>query len=286
VLARTDHTESRDAFLAAQSGATSAENTAEVAKKDLERAEKLVAAGAIAERDAEQARRGNSGAQAQLAAARAQLVSAEQRLQKTQLRAPFSGIVSERQVNAGDVVAPGAAMFTIVEPSSMRLEAAVPAQQLSAVRVGVPVRFTVSGYPGRTFEGRITRVNPVADPATRQVRILASIPNAGSTLVSGLFAEGRVASESRPAAVVPMLAIDERGIAPSAVRVKNGKVERVTLQLGLRDNETETVEVTSGLAAGDTLLTGTAAGLSPGTPVRFSTPPNDKAASGRVAEKR
>jgi RND family efflux transporter MFP subunit len=276
VLARIDDTGIRDAVLSARSAMVSAENSADVARRDFERAEKLVAAGAIAERDAEQARRGNIGAQAQLAAARAQLASAEKTLQKTEVRAPFTGIVSDRQVNAGDVVAPGAALFTVVEPSSMRLEASVPAEQLSAVRVGVPVLFTVNGYPGRTFQGRITRVNPIADRATRQVRIIASIPNAGSTLVGGLFAEGRVASESREAAILPSSAIDERGIAPTAVRMKNGKVEKVTLQLGLRDPGTETVEVTSGLAPGDTVLLGTAAGLSPGTPVRVSATPNDK----------
>ncbi|HKG95407.1 MAG TPA: efflux RND transporter periplasmic adaptor subunit [Gemmatimonadaceae bacterium] len=285
VLARIDDTAIRDAFLSARSAVVSAENSADVARRDLERSEKLIAAGAIAERDVEQARRGNTGAQAQLAAAKAQLASAEKQLEKTRVRAPFTGIVSNRQVNAGDVVSPGGEMFTIVEPSSMRLEGSVPAEQLAEVRVGVPVRFTVSGYPGRTFQGRITRVNPIADPATRQVRIIASIPNAGSTLVGGLFAEGRVAAESREAAVVPMSAVDERGLSPSAVRVKNGKVERVTLQLGLRDPATESVEVTSGLAAGDTVLLGTAAGLSPGTPVRVSAPPSDRAPGGKVAEK-
>ena len=51
-----------------------------------------------------------------------------------------------------------------------------------------PVTFSVSGYPGRRFEGRITRVNPTADPATGQVRITVSVSNAGSNLVAGLFA--------------------------------------------------------------------------------------------------
>ena len=94
------------------------------------------------------------------------------------MKAPFSGIVSARQVSAGDIVQIGAMLYTVVNPATMRLEASVPADQLSAVHVGAPVDFSVNGYPGRAFTGRITRINPVADPATRQVRIIASLPNA------------------------------------------------------------------------------------------------------------
>src|SRR3712207_738507 len=127
----------------------------------------------------------------------------------------------------------------------MRLEASVPADQVGAIRVGLPVEFNVTGYPGRTFGGRITRVSPTADPATRQVQIVATIPNAGNTLVGGLFAEGRVASESRTAPVAPVTAVDERGLRPFAMRVKNGRVERVEVLLGIRDEASEIVEIRS-----------------------------------------
>jgi len=159
-------------------------------------------------------------------------------------------------------------MYSVVDPSSMRLEASVPAEQLSAVRVGAPVRFRVSGYQDRTFSGRVTRVSPVADPTTGQVRIIASIPNAGSTLVGGLFAEGRVASESRAGLVVPQSAVDQRGVTTAVMRLKAGKVERVPVELGIRDAAHETVEVRSGLTVGDTVLLGAAQGISAGTQVR------------------
>jgi RND family efflux transporter MFP subunit len=158
----------------------------------------------------------------------------------------------------------------------MRLEASVPAEALAHVRVGLPVEFSVSGYASRRFNGRITRVNPTADPNTRQVRIIATIPNAGSALVGGLFAEGRIASESRTAPVVPVAAVDERGVRPTVMRIKNGKVEKVEVDLGLRDNQTETVEARSGVVPGDTVLLGTARGLTPGTPVTVSTPSDTK----------
>jgi RND family efflux transporter MFP subunit len=267
-LVRLDDTAVRDQVLSARSTVASARTAAELAARNLQRSEQLLTAGAIAERDVESARSQNTTAQAQLASARAQLANAEKQLANTNVHAPFAGIVGERAVSPGDVVQVGGLLVSVVDPRSMRLEASVPAEQLSAVRIGAPVRFRVSGYGNREFEGRVTRVSPVADPATRQVPIIASIPNAGNTLVGGLFAEGRVASEARNGIVVPLNAVDQRGVAPQVLRVKGGRAERVTVELGIQDAQTETVEVRNGLTPGDTLLAGAAQGITPGTVVR------------------
>jgi RND family efflux transporter MFP subunit len=160
----------------------------------------------------------------------------------------------------------------------MRVEGSVPAEQLGQVRLGAPVNFTVNGYPGRTFSGKVTRVNPTADPATRQVRVVISIPNAEGRLVGGLFANGRLASESKSGLVVPVNAVDARTNVPAVFRVKAGKVERVPVQLGLRDDASERIEITGGVQAGDTLLLGAAQGITPGTIVKVSTP-SDKAST-------
>jgi membrane fusion protein, multidrug efflux system len=267
----------QDVYLSARSGVTAASNNADIARRDLERAEKLLAAGAIAERDIEQARRSAIAANAALADARARLATAQKQVANTVITAPISGIVSDRQVSAGDVVQPGALLFTVVDPSSMRLEGSVPAEQLSQVKLGAPVTFTVNGYPGRTFTGKVTRINPTADPATRQVRIVVSIPNAEGRLVGGLFANGRLASETHTGMLVPASAVDSRSNVPAVFRIKSGKVERVPVQLGLRDEGAERVEIASGVQLGDTLLLGAAQGITAGTIVRVSTP-SDKAA--------
>ena len=272
LLARIDDRTIRDQYLSARSAVTSAQSAAEVAQRNLERNERLSTAGAIAERDLESSRSQNIAAQSQLADAKARLTLQEKQLADAQIRAPFTGIVSRRQVSGGDVVQPGGEMFTVVDPSTMRLEAAVPANQLAAIKIGSPVSFSVSGYPDRAFTGKITRINPIADPTTGQVRVVVSVPNAGNNLVGGLFAEGRVASERRNVLVVPTTAVDVTGVKPFVIRLKDGKVERVDVELGLRDEETERVEVKSGLTPGDTLLVGAARGISPGTPVRVSTP--------------
>ena len=266
----------RDQSLSARSAVTTAQSSYDIARRDLTRTETLEKAGAIAEREVERARNAVLGAQTQLSTARAQLANIQKALDKASVQAPFSGVVSQRQVNAGDVVSPGTALYTIVDPGSMQLEASVPAEQLGQVRVGMPVDFRVNGYPNRAFTGRITRVNPTADPTTRQVKITAAIPNAGNTLVGGLFAEGRVSTESKVAPMVAVSAVDERGLRPSAVRLKNGRIEKVEVSLGIRDAAAETVEITAGLVPGDTLLLGAARGISPGTPVRVSAPTDVK----------
>ena len=130
--------------------------------------------------------------------------------------------------------------------------------------------FTVSGYGDRKFTGKVTRVSPVADPATRQVQILASIPNGAGTLVGGLFAEGRVNAESRSAMVLPASAIDQRGATPAVMRVRGGRVERVAVKLGIRDEQRENYEITEGLQRGDSVLLGAAQAIGEGKQVRVS----------------
>jgi membrane fusion protein (multidrug efflux system) len=268
LLARIDDPSLQTQVLSAQSSVRSAEQAVQLAARNVERNQTLEAAGAVATRDLETARNQLSAAQAQLAGARAQLANAQKMQGKTTVNSPISGIVSDRPVSTGSVVSLGAPMFVIVDPGSMRLEGSVPASELGQVRIGAPVRFTVTGYPGQAFAGTVARINPAADPVTRQVPVIVSIPNAQGALVSGLFAEGRVQSESRQGILVPATAVDERGVQPAVVRVTNGKAERVAVTLGVRDPETDRVEILSGIGAGDTLLIGAAVGTTPGTAVQ------------------
>ncbi len=272
VLARIDDAGIGDDVLSARSNLTTAQLTATQADRELERARTLAAAGAIATRDVETAERAALQAGAALAEAKARLASREKALGNTIVRAPFDGVVSERQVNGGDIVSPGTPMFTVVDPSSLRLEGSVPAEAAGRVLVGSTVDFAVNGYAGRDFAGVVSRVNPVADPVTRQVRIIATLPNQSGSLVGGLFAEGRVATESHEGVVVPETAVDQRSVMPFVVRLRSGVVERVEVELGVRDGARERLEILSGIAAGDTLLLGAARAISVGANVNVSAP--------------
>ncbi len=283
VLARLDQAALQEPYLSARAGLASASNSNDIAQRELARSQKLLAAGAISERDIDVSRRNAIAARAALEDARARLATAQKQLGNATVTSPISGVVSERQASVGDVVQPGGALFSVVDPTSMRLEASVPADQLALVRVGVPVSFTINGYPDRQFLGRVTRINPTADPATRQVRIYVSIPNSGRTLVGGLFANGRIAATAHNGIAAPVSAVDMRGTVPTVVRIKNGKADRVQVQIGIRDEGSERIEILTGVQAGDTLLLGAAQGITPGTPVRVSNP-NDKPIAAPAAE--
>ena len=269
LLARLDDSAVRDSYLSAKSAVRSAESALQIAQRNAERASRLAKAGALPERDLETAQLNVTNAEGALADARARLALAEKQLGNTMVRAPISGAVSKREVDPGDVVQVGAELFTIVDLSSLRLEATVPVEEIDRLKVSAPVEFNVSGYD-RRFHGRIERINPAVDPATRQVRIYVVIPNAEQSLVAGLYAEGRVATDARRAVAVPTSAVDRRGTAPVIHRLKGGKVEVVQVRPGVRDEATELVEILSGVTPGDTVLLGSAQGVTPGAAVRVT----------------
>jgi RND family efflux transporter MFP subunit len=281
-LARLDSAALTDAYNSARSAVTSARNNLDVAQREAQRQRTLVAEGAVAQRNVETSEQTVVQAQASLAQTQSQLASAEKQLAYTVVSAPYAGVVSDRSVSAGDVVQPGTALYTVVDPSSLQLEAAVPAEQLGQLKVGAPVEFTVTGYGAHTFRGQITRINPSADPTTRQVRVYAEIPNTANDLVAGLYAEGRVQSETRTGLVLPTAAIDRRMARPAVLLVRDGKVARVDVQLGLVDDREQKVEVRAGVQPGDVVLLGAAQEIAPGTPVRLA--PSVQQAAERLAQ--
>jgi RND family efflux transporter MFP subunit len=265
-VARITSRDLEAAKLSAEAGVRSAKVALDVARSEAVRVEALVKGGALATRELEQARNVVAGAEAQLAAAESRVRSVEQQLDDTSVKAPFSGVVSARPASVGDVVAPGAELLTIIDPSSMRLEALVPSEKIAEIKRGAKVMFTIRGVPGQ-FIGRVDRLNPTADPVTRQVAVFVTLPNTRGALISGLFAEGRIETASHEGVVVPLAAVDETGVKPLVTRIRDGKAERVAVALGVRQPETEDVEITQGVAAGDVLVVGSAKNVATGTAV-------------------
>lgn len=262
-----------NAVAAARTAREARRRSLALAERQAERTQRLVQAGALAEHDLELAQNAVASERAELARAQAALVSAEHQLAGATVRAPIDGVVSELNVRQGDVVTLGAALLTIIDPSSMRLRASVPSEALSALHVGASVDFEVRGLPGQSFAGVLERIGPAADPVTRQIPLLISLPNPTGRLVSGLFAEGRLVAERKSGLVLPSSAISAEGETASVRRVHEDLVEVVPVELGIRDPARERVEVTRGLSAGDRVLTGAARDLPPGTQVRLEGSP-------------
>jgi len=240
-----------------------------IAQKELSRQQALYKAGIAAKATVDAARAQVDAARAQLASAQAQSATTAEQSRDTTVEAPIGGVVTKRWVSQGDVVQVGATLFTIIDPAAMQLEAGVSADNLQEIRVGTPIEFKVQGFDGKVFGGRIARVNPEADPTTRQIKVFAEIPNGNGTLASGLFAEGRLQSLTRVTVVVPSAAIDHRMTTPAVTRVRNGVVEHFEITLGAVDDQNDRTEVTRGVNPGDVLLVGSAQQLAPGTRVEL-----------------
>jgi RND family efflux transporter MFP subunit len=270
VLVRIEDAALRNASISARSALRSANLALENATLQRNRTRKLVQAGALSAHDLEVAQIAQTSAEAAVAQTRAQLAAVKKQLESATVEAPMAGVISENTVHQGDVVANGTPLFTVIDPSSMRLEASVPSENLQALKVGTRVDFDIRGLPGQSFTGRIERVAPAADPATRQITILVALPNPGGKLLAGLFAEGRIGAESKTALVVPSTAIDLANHPPSVLRVQDGRIDRVSVTLGLQDPQTERVEVQGPLREGDVLLTGAAKEIAPGSQVTLT----------------
>ncbi len=275
MLVVVDTTVLADQVRSARLAVQSAEMAAATAQRNFDRSTELERAGAIATRDLEAARDMQAQASAVLQDARARLAAAQQQLGHAVVRAPFTGVVAELPVNAGDVVQPGGEpLATVVDPSTLELEASVPAANLSTLRPGARVEFTAAAQPGRVFRGTIARVNPAVDPTTGQLRLYVRVPNPDRALAAGLFAEGRVAVESVRGLAIPIAALDARATVPTVKRVRGGVVELAEVTLGVRDELAERVQVTAGLTLGDTVLVGAALGTPEGATVRLA--PRDR----------
>lgn len=270
VLCRIEAPEQENTLLSAHQKVRAATSALDVARRDAERTQALSSEGLIARRDVETAANGVAAAEAALAEASARVADARAQLQKPIVRAPIDGVVSMRAAHDGDVIVPGAPLMTIIDPSRMQLVASVPADAVNVVQRGAPVEFRLTAYEQQRFTGRVTRISPVVDPLTRQVQIYAAVPNRPTRLVAGLFAEGRVTTATRDALVVPAETVEADGESAFVLRVRDGLVERVAVEIGLRDEQHARMEIRSGLSVDDMLLTSAAPPVTAGARVEIA----------------
>jgi RND family efflux transporter MFP subunit len=261
----------RAAAVSARADVARARAAVGMAVAESTRAQTLLAEGAIAPRDRDNALLALEQARAQAALAEAQLASAEDRLDNSVVKAPVAGVVSRRHVQAGDRVDVGRTLVTIVNTSVLQLEASVEARWITSLRVGRPVMLTVAGVAHDTIQGRIARINPTADPATRQVRLYVDVPNRGN-LVGGLFVSGRaLLEEVRGAVAVPRSAVRYEGEEriPAVYAVLQGRIARRVVEVGVEDPDQDMVQIRQGVAPGDMLVVGPVDALADGTRVEI-----------------
>ncbi len=254
LLVRLDDTYLRENLVSSEEAERAAQQAFDQAQRQFERLQTLSSTGAVSTQNLEDAEIRRNNAQSDLAAAKARVVQSRQQMEKTEVRAPFAGIVSERAVSNGDTAQVGKALLKVIDPSSIRFEGLIAAEQINEVKVGNPVRFRINGYDNQQFEGVVERVSPMANSITRQVEVAVRIQTGNVPLVAGLFAEGRVQTESRTALMVPESSLVRQGDHNYVWRVKDNTLNKVEVQIGARDIREGSFEIKTGVQAGEQVL--------------------------------
>jgi RND family efflux transporter MFP subunit len=267
VLARFESSEQESGLTSAQADRVAANSELATAQWNLEQTTELYRAGAVSERDFKTAQQAVTTARARLAAADARVRATGSLVRDTRVLATTDGVISRRLVENGEHVSRGAGLFTLVRSDVLELAAAVPARQANSVRVGQRVRFTADG---RAFDGKVARVSPTVDPATRSVAVFVQIPNGSGALKGGTFASGRVISRTVAGAlVVPVAAVRQSPDEgkPFVYRIAGGAIDVASIQLGVLDERVGMAEVLEGLTDGDRVVVGNVGTLGRGMQV-------------------
>ncbi len=246
---------------AAKAATASAEADLAVADQSYAAAQRLYAAGAISELDLKAATAQRQGAAARLANARTQADIAQENLKYSTVASPITGSVSARVVEEGQAVRKGDQMLTLVDTRVLELKGRIGVNAAAGVRVGQKVTFTLDAVPGRSFEGRIARIDPVADPGTRQVGVYAQLPNGDHHLVAGQYAHGRIAAggASTQGLAVPSSAVrTEEDGSHSVLVIANARVAKRPVEIGAVDDVNGLTFVAKGLQKGELVIAGTA----------------------------
>jgi len=195
----------------------------------------------------------------------AQVRIARKALEDAQVRAPFAGVVARRMANTGEKVSVDSPLFTLVDLGRMEIEAPAPASEVPSIRAGQPASFRVDGFGERNFEGRVERINPVADANSRSITLYISVANRDGSLKGGMFAKGQIVlDETRKSAVVPAAAIREESGQLFVFTIEGGKIARRPVQVGFTEPQQGLVEVKTGLEQGLNVVSARVSGLKAG----------------------
>ncbi|MFG6413433.1 efflux RND transporter periplasmic adaptor subunit [Roseateles sp. DC23W] len=269
LIIRLDATAIRDGLTSAEEALRASQQSFEQTERVLVRQRTLNQQGMISMQGLEDAEVRRNAAQSDLAAAKARVVTARQQVSRTEVRAPFDGVVSERKISVGDTVQVGRELVKVIDPTSMRFEGQVSADRLGELKLNQPVSFRINGFGDAEFRGKLARIDAAANATTRQVELIAEFDDkTKAPQVSGLYAEGRVESADRRALVLAEGSIQRQGDSAFVWKVVGNQLKKVAVTLGERDDRRGEVVISSGLAMGDQVLRAPTGSLTDGAAVQ------------------
>lgn len=199
-------------------------------------------------------------------AAKARMDVVRAQLSDRVITAPFDGVLGMRQVSPGSLVTPGTPIATLDDISVIKLDFSVPERYLAVLARGQQVAARSETYPDREFTGTVASVDSRVDPVTRSVTVRAEVPNLERLLRPGMLLSVSLYQSPRQTIVVPEIAVIQIGTEAFVYRVSTEQTaERVKVVLGSRRRGE--VEIASGLAAGETIVTEGAVKLREGSRV-------------------
>ena len=234
----------------------SAEAEAELARTDLERTQGLASQKVVSKAELD-------AAESKFRRLTAIVDQMRSNIRKKTLVAPFDGHVGIRQVNVGQMINAGQQVVPLTSLDPVYVDFALPQQHLAQLSQGLEVRVWSDAVPGREFKGKLTAINPMVDPVTRNVSVQATLENANHVLRPGMFAKAEVAlPEKHTALVIPGSAVSYAPFGDSVFVIekkkdeKTGKETQVIRQQFVRVGEArgDFVSVTEGLKAGETVV--------------------------------
>jgi len=256
LLVKLDDAAIRDTLVSAEEALRAAERSLEGAERTFQRLKSLQSQGMSSVQAMEDSEVRRNLAQSEQVAAKARVATARQQLERTEVRAPFDGVLAARKVSAGDTATMGKELVQVIDPASLRMEALVPAERVGELRVGQAVKIRVQGVEPAERDGRIRRIDSVAQPVSRQVAVVVDLVGAPGRagLIAGLYAEGSVEAQAPTVLAVPETALVRQGDQLTVWALQGGTLKRVPVSVQPRDVRTGLFVVTQGLKAGDQVL--------------------------------
>lgn len=185
---------------------------------------------------------------------------------KTELYAPFNGVVGLRAVSSGSTIAPTTSIARIEQIDPIKIEFSVPEKYAKTMKPGSAVRFHVTGSD-KQYDGTVYAIEPRIDPATRTLKVRATAPNHNGALTPGAFAKVEISlAKIADALTVPSAAIVPRIDGQSVFILQNGKAVSRVVTTGIRTDST--VQIVSGIGVGDTIVTTGVMQLRAGMPIK------------------
>ena len=252
VIVRIDATEVNQAYAAAQAQVAQADATLRNAKANFERTQKLVEQKFVSPAALDKAQADYLAAQAQRAAAEAGGGQAAATKSYASVVAPYSGVVSARHVELGEMVLPGKPLMTGFDPGELRVTASMPQYQLDAVRKLASASIEFPALNKRIQSSRMA-ILPAADSQTHTTQVRLDLPRGIEGLYPGMFARAHFAVGKSKKLLIPSSAVAMRSeVAGAYVVAESGEIRFRQLRLGEKAGEQE-VEVLAGLTPGEKL---------------------------------